>query len=94
MLFSRDLSIMNVMEPIVSDLFEANYVKTRSLKCDCEKCQLDIVLLTLNHVTPHYTSSQTGEAYIKASYMNSQLQSDVLREITQAVKVIEENPNH
>jgi competence protein ComFB len=94
MLFSRDLSIMNVMEPIVSNLFNDNYVKTRALKCDCEKCQLDIVLLTLNHVTPHYTSSQTGEAYIKASYLNSQLQTDVLREITQAVKIIEEKPNH
>ncbi|QMV41187.1 late competence development ComFB family protein [Cohnella cholangitidis] len=94
MIFSRDLSILNVMEPIVSNLFEDNYVKTGALKCDCDKCQIDIILLTLNHVPPHYTSSQAGEAYIKALYLDPQLQSDVLREITNAVKVIEERPNH
>lgn len=94
MLFSRDLSIMNVMEPIVSNLFETNYIKTQALKCDCEKCRIDIVLLTLNHVPPHYTSSQAGEAYIKAIYLNPQLQTDILKEITQAVKIIEEKPNH
>jgi len=94
MKFSRELSVLNAMEPIVSDLFEANYVKTRILSCACEKCQLDIVLLALNHVPPRYTSSQAGEAYIKAIYMEPQLQSDVLRELTKAVKVIEEHPNH
>ncbi|BBI35376.1 late competence development ComFB family protein [Cohnella abietis] len=94
MISSRDLSILNVMEPIVSHLFEDNYVKTGALKCACDKCQLDIILLTLNHLTPHYTSSQAGEAYIKAHYLEPQLQSDVLREITNAVKVIEEHPNH
>ncbi|RED51725.1 late competence development ComFB family protein [Cohnella lupini] len=94
MMFSRDLSILNVMEPIVSNLFEDNYLKTNGLKCDCEKCQIDIVLLTLNHVPPHYTSSQAGEAYIKALYQEPQLQSDILRELTKAVQVIQERPNH
>ncbi|WP_256761120.1 late competence development ComFB family protein [Cohnella sp. WQ 127256] len=94
MFFSRDLSIFNVMEPIVSNIFEDNYVKTGILKCDCQKCQLDIILLALNHVPPHYTSSQAGEAYIKALYMEPQLQSDVLRELTKAAQIIEENPNH
>ncbi|TFE23301.1 late competence development ComFB family protein [Cohnella luojiensis] len=94
MIFSRELSILNVMEPIVSRLFEDNYVKTGGLHCACEKCQIDIILLALNHMPPHYTSSQTGEAYIKALYMEPQLQSDVLRELTNAVKVIQERPNH
>jgi competence protein ComFB len=94
MIFSRDLPILNAMEPIVGNLFEDNYVKTGILKCDCEKCQIDIILLSLNHVPPHYTSSQAGEAYIKALYLEPQLQSDVLRELTKAVKVIEERPNH
>ncbi|WP_373231123.1 late competence development ComFB family protein [Cohnella sp.] len=92
--FSRESSILNVMEPIVSNLFDDNYVKTNSLKCSCEKCKMDIILLTLNHVSPHYTSTQAGEAYIKALFLNPQLQSDVLREIIQSVKIIEEHPNH
>lgn len=90
----RELSILNVMEPIITNLFEEYYVKTGTLTCDCEKCQLDILLLTLNHVRPHYTSSQAGEAYIKAHYLEPQLQSDVLRELTNSVKVIAERPNH
>jgi competence protein ComFB len=92
--FSREASILNAMEPIVSQLFDDNYVKTNILKCSCDKCQMDIILLALNHLKPHYTSTQAGEAYIKALYMEPQLQSDVLREITESVKVIEVRPNH
>jgi competence protein ComFB len=94
MKFAQDLSILNVMERIVIHMFEDNYLKTQTLKCDCDKCQLDIVLLTLNHLTPHYTSSQVGEAYIKASYLNHQLRSDILKELIQSVMIIEEHPNH
>ncbi|MFC5529243.1 late competence development ComFB family protein [Cohnella yongneupensis] len=94
MIFSRELSILNVMEPIVSNIFEDHFVKAGILTCACEKCQIDIVLLALNHLPPRYTSSQAGEAYIKATYQEPQLQSDVLRELAKAVKVIEERPNH
>jgi len=94
MIFSRELSVFNAMEPIVSGLFDDHYVKTGILKCSCDQCRMDIVLLTLNHVPPHYTSGQTGEAYIKALYQEPQLQSDILRELTKAVQVIEGSPRH
>ncbi|WP_027085196.1 late competence development ComFB family protein [Cohnella panacarvi] len=92
--FKRESNVMNVMEPIVGNMFEDRFVRPGLLECACDKCQLDIVLLTLNHLPPHYTSSQAGEAYIKAIYQETQLQSDVLREITNAVKVIQDKPNH
>lgn len=94
MRFSRELSVFNAMEPIVSRLFEDHYVKTGILDCACERCQMDIILLALNHVRPHYTSGQAGEAYIKALYQEPQLQSDVLRELTKAVQVIASSPRH
>ncbi|MFD0670682.1 late competence development ComFB family protein [Cohnella sp. GCM10027633] len=94
MIFSRELSIMNVMEPIVSNIFEDHFMKPGLLSCACDKCQIDIVVLALNHLPPRYTSSQAGEAYIKATYQDPQLQSDILRELTNAVKVIELRPNH
>ncbi|WP_424769223.1 late competence development ComFB family protein [Paenibacillus sp. sgz302251] len=87
------MKIMNAMEPIVINLFE-QYFKPISLNCDCDKCRLDIILLTLNHLQPRYTSSQSGEALVKAIFMEPQLQSDVLKEITKAVSVIAENPLH
>lgn len=91
---SRSLPVVNAMEPIVIDLFEERYLKERTLECDCEKCQLDILLLTLNQLPPRYTSSQAGEAYIKALYLNPQLQSDILKVLTQAVDVIKDRPSH
>ncbi|MBW5447990.1 competence protein ComFB [Cohnella sp. CFH 77786] len=90
----KELSVINAMEPIVIQLFEEQYLKERTLACGCDKCQLDILLLTLNQLPPRYTSSQAGEAYIKALYLNPQLQSDILKVLTQSVKVIEDNPSH
>jgi competence protein ComFB len=94
MKLSKDLSVLNAMEPIVINLFEDNYLNNSRLACECDKCQLDILLLSLNKLTPRYTSTQVGEAYIKALYLNTQLQSDILTVLTQSVKVIEENPSH
>ncbi|WP_276355574.1 late competence development ComFB family protein [Cohnella caldifontis] len=91
---TRELPVLNAMEPIVIQLFEDNYLKERALVCDCDRCQLDILLLALNQLPPKYTSTQTGEAYIKALYLNPQLKSDILKVLTQAVQVIENNPSH
>lgn len=90
----RDASILNVMEPLVANALEDRFVKTNLLSCACDKCRLDIVLLALNHLPPRYTSTRAGEAYIKALYQDPQLQSDILRELAKAVKVIEERPHH
>lgn len=87
------MKFFNAMEPIAANLFE-QYLKTHHLKCDCDKCKLDILLLTLNHLQPKYTSSPSGEAFVKALFMETQLQSDVLKEITRAAAVIEHNPMH
>jgi competence protein ComFB len=94
MRLTRELSVLNAMEPIVIQLFEDRYLKERTLVCDCKRCQLDILLLTLNQLPPKYTSTQEGEAYIKALYLNPQFQSDILKVLTQSVQVIENRPNH
>lgn len=91
---SNDLSVMNAMEPIVVNLFEDHFLKSQTLECDCDKCRLDILLYTLNQLPPRYTSSQAGEAYIKALYMNPQLQSDILTALTQAVRIVADRPSH
>jgi competence protein ComFB len=91
---TQDKTILNAMEPIVINIFEEHVLPNRTLKCDCDKCKLDIILLTLNRVQPHYTSTQVGEAYIKALYMNSQMLSDVIQELARSVLIVEQNPNH
>lgn len=82
------------MEPIVVSFFEEHILPNYPLKCNCEKCTTDIIVLTLNHLKPKYTSTQAGQAYIKALYMNTQLQSDILQELTRSLQVVESNPQH
>lgn len=94
MIFSRELSILNAMEPIVSHIFEDHFAKPGILSCACDKCQTDIVLLALNQLPPRYTSSHQGEAYVKALFQEAQMQSDVLRELAKAVQIVEARPNH
>ncbi|WEK53516.1 MAG: late competence development ComFB family protein [Candidatus Cohnella colombiensis] len=90
----KNISIVNIMEPIVIHIFEDTYLKHKTLKCSCDKCQLDIILLTLNHLPPHYTSTLLGETYVKTEYMTTQTQSDVLSALARAAQIIEERPNH
>jgi len=84
--------IINAMETIVKNLF-VEFQKNYRLKCACDECQTDILVLTLNRIPPKYVSSQTGELYIKTLYLNSQLQSDVLRELSRAVLIVEKTPH-
>lgn len=93
-MYHHDASILNVMEPLVTNALEDQFIKHKLLKCACDKCRIDIIVLALNHLPPRYTSSQAGEAFIKATYHDPQLQSDILRELANAVKVIEESPHH
>ncbi|MDI4647633.1 late competence development ComFB family protein [Cohnella hashimotonis] len=92
--FARASSIFNAMEPIVVSFFEEHILPNYPLKCSCEKCTTDIIVLTLNHLKPQYTSTQAGQAYIKALYMNPQLQSDILQELTRSVQIVESKPQH
>jgi len=94
MQLTGETQLLNAMEPIVHSIFEEHVLPNRALKCDCDKCKLDIIVLTLNHVKPHYTSTQVGEAYIKALYMNTQMISDVIQELARSVLIVEQKPNH
>lgn len=94
MKFMPETAIVNTMEPIVIRMFEDTFLSPEKLKCACPKCQLDIIVRTLNKLPPRYTSTQTGETLVKLNYTDVQMQSDVLRELTESIKVIEANPNH
>jgi len=66
----------------------------KRLTCTCEQCQNDIMALTLNRLPSRYVSTELGSAYVKAQYLNSQLQSDVIRELTLAVDKVGQQPKH
>ncbi|QRF22313.1 late competence development ComFB family protein [Alicyclobacillus sp. TC] len=66
----------------------------RRLPCDCEQCRDDVMALALNQLSPRYVSTDRGEAYVKAQYMNSQLQMDIVRELAVSLQRVANNPRH
>jgi len=75
-----------------------NMVKQLVLKrddvCHCEKCQLDIAAIALNNLTPKYVVSEKGELYTKVDEMDVQFSANLIREITKAIDVVAQRPQH
>ncbi|WP_027416761.1 late competence development ComFB family protein [Aneurinibacillus terranovensis] len=87
------MSVTNAMESIVKHFF-AEFQENYPLKCDCSQCKDDIIAIALNRVPSKYVSTEVGEVYIKTLMMDKQIESDVIKEITNAVMVVEKNPRH
>lgn len=85
--------LKNYMEIVVDDTLK-EMLKTKDLKCDCDRCILDIKAMTLNNLKPTYIVSEKGILYTKLNEFNSQFRTDVIRELMKAIGIVEENPNH
>ncbi|QQE79373.1 late competence development ComFB family protein [Alicyclobacillus sp. SO9] len=88
------MMVTNVVEQLVRNTLEENFLEDDKLFCSCELCQNDIVAFALNRLPPRYASSELGRAYIKSQYFTVQMQSDILREVTHAVEVVGQHPRH
>lgn len=62
--------------------------------CSCEKCKLDIAALALNNLKPKYVVTEKGKLLGRANNMNQQFNTDVLLEVTKAIKIVGSNPQH
>lgn len=87
------MTLINIMETIVIHLFE-EFQQSYHLKCACDLCKTDILALTLNKIPPHYVSTNEGEVLIKASYTDTQMKQDIIKELTFAALKVEQNPRH
>lgn len=87
------MKFLNVMEPIVQNLFE-EYERKYPLTCECGQCRLDVMVITLNRMPSKYVASQSGELYMKTLLLNPQLRSDVMQEFTRAAQIVSQNPHH
>jgi|GEM_PF-583008 len=88
------MTVHNVTEMLVRELLQDFFVKTNRLPCACEHCQDDIVALALNGLPTRYASSDIGEAYYKTQVLSSQVQSDIIRELTLAAGIVAKRPHH
>ena len=83
----------NVMEDKVTDL-TANLMEEEKNFCSCNRCQLDVIALTLNRIKPKYVVTNKGELYSRAQMMTSQFDADIVKEITKSIDIERENPRH
>ena len=85
-----ELQLHNVMEDLVVDWME-KVLKDFSC-CKCEKCQFDIMALSLNKLRPHYVV--TRNLYSKTKYLDQLLQSDIMTAVVTSVDYVSTNPRH
>lgn len=71
-----------------------NQLKITPIACDCDKCRMDIVAITLNNLKPKYVVSDKGRLYGKISSMTYQYNADIIKEVTKAIAIVGENPLH
>lgn len=83
----------NIMESIVEQLF-FEFKKKYALTCDCQKCQSNILAITLNQIPARYVSTDEGEVLTKALYLDTQMKQDIIKELTNAAMKVAENPRH
>ncbi|GMA50579.1 hypothetical protein GCM10025857_19360 [Alicyclobacillus contaminans] len=88
------LVLYNVTEVLVRAMLEDAYIHKGRLACECDQCVGDILAIALNHLPTRYVSTDQGTMYVKAQYFNPQLQSDILRELAAAARIVAERPRH
>ena len=62
--------------------------------CKCEKCQMDIIALTLNSLPSKYIVTNRGRVYAKLTELEQQFKADIVKEVTKAIKVVKDKPQH
>ncbi|HHU92755.1 MAG TPA: late competence development ComFB family protein [Halanaerobiaceae bacterium] len=76
---------------ILEDLLEKNDFGNI---CTCEKCLLDIASYSLNRLPPRYVASHHGEIRTRIKEFETQLKVDAISTITEAIKLVSQNPRH
>nr|NNM91104.1 late competence development ComFB family protein [Bacilli bacterium] len=85
--------LYNVMEEMAREIF-LDMISHDFQGCTCEICQNDILAIALNRLPPQYSSSTTGELYVKARLFASQWRVDIVRELTYAIGIVATTRKH
>lgn len=83
-------SIRNINEKRVWSIL-SQYLDAHQEVCTCRDCILDIAVIVLNNIKPHYQVTEENidkRAYEKVS------DKDIYNEIEQAIKIVNKNPHH
>lgn len=87
------MQIVNIVEKMVWDKLDIVLDKKGDI-CRCEKCRADIAAYALNKLKPRYVTSEKGEVFVRAQYMDVDLAAAILVALTEAAEVVGKNPRH
>lgn len=85
--------LKNYMEIVVENVLPS-ILKEHELKCSCTTCIEDIKAITLNNLKPMYVVSDKGIVFTKLNELNNQFNADTVRNIMNAIKIVEADPRH
>lgn len=85
--------LKNYTEILVDDGIKLLWRKTNDI-CKCERCFYDTKALALNHLSPKYVVTNSGEIHAKVAGMQNQNQVDVMSAITKASLIVSDNYSH
>jgi competence protein ComFB len=87
------LQLKNYMEEATDSTIE-EILARRDDVCKCDRCKMDIKALALNHLPPKYVVTDRGYVYTKVNELENQFTADITVAVTNALKIIRDNPRH
>ncbi len=89
----ENMGLQNLLEVEVVGAIN-NFESQLNLKCNCNKCKLDIAALALNKLKPQYVVSQKGLLICRLEHLNNQYNSDLMKTIIKAAEIVGNSPRH
>ncbi|MFK2826385.1 late competence development ComFB family protein [Bacillus sp. B190/17] len=85
------MAVHNVMEDVVKGII-ADQLNHLHLSCTCERCQEDILALSLNKILPRYIVNDNRRPLVKAMYMvNTQDHANLVAVVAQSAATVSAN---
>lgn len=87
------MTLKNCMEQFVFERIDDIVSKDLHI-CKCDKCRMDIALLSLNSLKPYYVSTEKGDTYTRLELYEKKNEIDILCAIAKAIAIVSANPRH
>jgi competence protein ComFB len=85
--------LMNVMEILVDETIDEMLRANRDI-CGCARCRLDLAAIALNILPTNYVVTTEGEIFKRTDALKQQFKVDIIRALTEALKIVSKNPHH
>lgn len=81
------------METVVEELL-ALCLRRGEPFCGCERCRLDVVARSLNHLPSKYVVTPEGEKYAQMESLGLQSKTEVMNQVLESIRTVTKNPRH